>query len=324
MTALAGFLIFFLRKLMIALVQLFVVGTLVFSIMFIMPGDPVMLLLGSEGSATPEAIAAMRQKLGLDQPILQQYASWLGGVLRFDLGNSVLGGYSVSKLVLDNLPRTLELGFAAIIIASLIGIPVGMAAALNRGRFLDTALTSVTTFGISVPVYILGAFLIIIFSLQLGWLPSSGYMDISRNMPEHFRRLILPAFTLGFGLAASIARMTRSSMLEILNRDFIRALRAKGMSERRIIWQHALRNASIPIVTIIGLQLGNMMGGTVLVEAMFNWPGLSTLLVDAVGSRDYPVVQGSVLAIAAMFIFINLAVELLYGALDPRIRRRRA
>ena len=180
------------------------------------------------------------------------------------------------------------------------------------------------TIGISVPVYILGAMLIILFSLQLGWLPSSGYMDITRNMPEHFRRLVLPAFTLGFGLAASIARMTRSSMLEILNRDFIRTVRAKGAPESLVIWHHALRNASIPIVTIIGLQLGNLMGGTVLVEAMFNWPGLSTLLVDAVAKRDYPMVQGTVLTIAALFIFINLGVELLYSLLDPRIRRRGA
>lgn len=312
------------QRLAIALVQLFVVATLVFSIMYIMPGDPVLLLLGSESNPSPETIAAMRQRLGLDRPMLVQYVSWLGDVLRFDLGTSVLGGYSVGQVVADNLPRTLELGLAAILLAALMGVPIGIAAALNRGTFIDTALTSVSTIGISVPVYVLGAVFIIVFSLQLGWLPSSGYMDIARNAPEHFRRLILPAVTLGFGLAASIARMTRSSMLEILNRDFVRALRAKGMPENRIIWQHALRNASIPIVTIIGLQLGNMMGGTVLVEAMFNWPGLSTLLVGAVSARDYPVVQGSVLAIAALFIFINLAVELLYGLLDPRIRRRRA
>jgi peptide/nickel transport system permease protein len=236
----------------------------------------------------------------------------------------VLNSYPVINSIAANLPRTLELGLAAIIIASIIGVPLGIAAALNRGKALDTILTSLATVGISVPVYILGAMLIILFSLQLGWLPSSGYMDIARNMPEHFRRLILPAFTLGFGLAASIARMTRSSMLEILNRDFVRALRAKGAPEGRVIWHHALRNASIPIVTIIGLQLGNLMGGTVLVEAMFNWPGLSTLLVEAVAKRDYPMVQGTVLTIAALFIFINLGVELLYSLLDPRIRRRRA
>jgi peptide/nickel transport system permease protein len=323
MNALVGILVFVVQKLATALAQLFVVATLVFSIMYIMPGDPVLLLLGSESSPSPETIANMRARLGLDQPVMTQYVTWLTNIVHFDLGTSILGGYSVGQVVADNLPRTLELGLAAIVIASLIGVPVGIAAALNRGTLVDTALTSMTTIGISVPVYILGALLIILFSLQLGWLPSSGYMDIGRNAPEHFRRLVLPAFTLGFGLAASIARMTRSSMLEILNRDFIRALRAKGMSERRIIWQHALRNASIPVVTIIGLQLGNLMGGTVLVEAMFNWPGLSTLLVDAVSSRDYPVVQGSVLAIAALFIFINLAVELIYGLLDPRIRRRR-
>lgn len=312
------------QKLLTALIQLFVVATLVFSIMYVMPGDPVLLLLGAESNPTPAAVAAMRAKLGLDQPVLTQYFSWLGDALQFDLGQSVLNSYPVISSIAANLPRTLELGLAAIIIASIIGVPLGIAAALNRGKALDTILTSLATVGISVPVYILGAMLIILFSLQLGWLPSSGYMDITRNMPEHFRRLILPAFTLGFGLAASIARMTRSSMLEILNRDFVRALRAKGAPEGRVIWHHALRNASIPIVTIIGLQLGNLMGGTVLVEAMFNWPGLSTLLVEAVAKRDYPMVQGTVLTIAALFIFINLGVELLYSLLDPRIRRRRA
>lgn len=312
------------QKLFTALIQLFVVATLVFSIMYVMPGDPVLLLLGAESNPTPAAIAAMRAKLGLDQPVLAQYFTWLGDALQFDLGQSVLNSYPVINSIAANLPRTLELSLAAIIIASIIGVPLGIAAALNRGKALDTILTSLATVGISVPVYILGAMLIILFSLQLGWLPSSGYMDIARNMPEHFRRLILPAFTLGFGLAASIARMTRSSMLEILNRDFVRALRAKGAPEGRVIWHHALRNASIPIVTIIGLQLGNLMGGTVLVEAMFNWPGLSTLLVEAVAKRDYPMVQGTVLTIAALFIFINLGVELLYSLLDPRIRRRRA
>lgn len=321
---LVGSALFVGHKLLTALAQLFVVATLVFSIMYLMPGDPVLLLLGAESNPTPAAIAAMRAKLGLDQPVLTQYIAWLGNALHFDFGLSVLNSYPVASAIAANFPRTLELGVAAIIIASLIGIPLGIAAALHRGKALDTILTSLATVGISVPVYILGAMFIILFSLQLGWLPSSGYMDIARNMPEHFRRLTLPAFTLGFGLAASIARMTRSSMLEILNRDFIRALRAKGASESRVIWRHALRNASIPIVTIIGLQLGNLMGGTVLVEAMFNWPGLSTLLVEAVAKRDYPMVQGTVLTIAALFIFINLGVELLYALLDPRIRQRRA
>lgn len=316
--------LFVAQKLFTALVQLLVVATLVFSIMHIMPGDPVLLLLGSESNPPPDVIAAMRTRLGLDEPLLTQYVRWLGDAVRFDLGRSVLSGYPVSSFIAENLPRTLELAVTAIVIAALIGVPAGIAAALNRGKMLDTALTSVATVGISVPVYILGAWLIIVFSLQLNLLPSSGYMDISRNAPEHFRRLVLPAFTLGFGLAASIARMTRSSMLEILNRDFIRTLRAKGVPESRVIWRHALRNAAIPIVAIVGLQFGNLMGGTVLVEAMFNWPGLSTLLVEAVGARDYPLVQGSVLAIAALFIFINLTVEVVYGLLDPRIRRRRA
>lgn len=310
-------------RLLTALVQLWAIATIVFSIMYVMPGDPVMLLLGRDSNPTPEAIAAMRHQLGLDQPVMTQYLHWLGGVMQGNLGNS-LDGYPVSEFVASSMPKTLELAFAAILIAAIIGVPLGIAAALNRGKFLDGLLTSLSTIGISMPVYILGSLLILLFSLHLGWLPSSGYTDISRNAFLHFQKLALPAITLGLGLAASIARMTRSSMLEILGRDFVRSLRARGMRERRVIWRHVLRNAAIPIVTIVGLQLGNLMGGTVLVEALFNWPGLSTLLVTAVSNRNYPLVQGSILTIAALFIVINLCVDLLYSSLDPRIRRKRA
>jgi len=322
--SIVGALLLIIRKLLTAFVQLFVVATLIFSVMYIMPGDPVLLLLGADSNPSPEAVAAMRAQLGLDQPVLSQYFVWLWNALHLDFGKSLTNGYPVANYVMQNLPRTLELACAAIVIATLVGVPLGVAAALKRGSTRDTVLTSVATLGISVPVYIVGTLLVLVFSLKLGWLPASGYTDIGRNVVEHFRKLALPAVALGLGLAASIARMTRSSVLEILGRDFVRALRAKGMSERRIIWQHVLRNAAIPIVTIIGLQLGNLMGGTVLVEAMFNWPGLSTLLVGAVSARNYPLVQGAMLAIAAAFILINVAVELLYSLLDPRIRRKRA
>lgn len=323
MQAFSTLLIVFGSRLLTALAQLLAIATIVFSIMYVMPGDPVMLLLGRDSNPTPEAIAAMRHQLGLDQPVMTQYLHWLGGVMQGNLGNS-LDGYPVSEFVASSMPKTLELAFAAILIAAIIGVPLGIAAALNRGKFLDGLLTSLSTIGISVPVYILGSLLILLFSLQLGWLPSSGYTDISRNAFLHFQKLTLPAITLGLGLAASIARMTRSSMLEILGRDFVRSLRARGMRERRVIWRHVLRNAAIPIVTIVGLQLGNLMGGTVLVEALFNWPGLSTLLVTAVSNRNYPLVQGSILTIAALFIVINLCVDVLYSLLDPRIRRKRA
>lgn len=310
-------------RLVTALVQLWVIATLVFSLMYIMPGDPVLMLLGPDSNPTPEAIAATRAQLGLDQPVLSQYVKWLGGAVRGDLGTS-LDGYPVAQYIGNGVFKTLELAFAAILVASLIGVPLGIAAALHRGRFLDGLLTSIATLGISVPVYILGSLLILGLSLKLGWLPASGYTNMSRSVAMHFEKLILPAVTLGFGLAASIARMTRSSMLEILGKDFVRSLRARGMSERRIIWRHVLRNAAIPIVTIVGLQLGNLMGGTVLVEALFNWPGLSTLLVTAVSNRNYPLVQGAILTIAALFILINLCVDLFYALLDPRIRRKRA
>ncbi|MBY5666882.1 ABC transporter permease [Rhizobium leguminosarum] len=323
METLSTFVITLGSRLITALIQLWAIATLVFSIMYIMPGDPVLLLLGPESNPSPETVAAMRQQLGLDQPVLSQYLKWLGNAATGDLGNS-LDGVPVVEYVTSSLPKTIELASAAIVLAAIIGVPVGIAAALRRGRFLDGLLTSLSTLGISVPVYILGSLLILLLSLKLGWLPSSGYTDISRNAFVHFQKLTLPAVTLGLGLAASIARMTRSSMLEILGRDFVRSLRARGMRERRVIWLHVLRNAAIPIVTIIGLQLGNLMGGTVLVEALFNWPGLSTLLVTAVSNRNYPLVQGSILTIAALFILINLCVDILYSLLDPRIRRKRA
>lgn len=324
MTGLFGFISFLFRRLLTACVQLFIVATVVFSVMRVMPGDPVMLLLGTETNPSPETVAAMRHQLNLDLPFLEQYSGWLERVVHLDFGNSLTNNFPVADYVADALPRTLELALAAIIIGTLIGVPLGIAAALHRGGWLDSALTSLATLGISVPVYILGSLLIVVFSLRLGWLPSSGYTDIGRNAVEHFRRLAMPAFTLGFGLAASIARMTRASMLEILGRDFVRALRAKGIPERMVVWKHVLRNAAIPVVTIIGLQLGNLMGGTVLVEALFNWPGLATRLVNAVQNRNYPLVQGSILVIAALFIAINMGVELLYGVIDPRIRRRRS
>jgi len=310
------------RRLATVAVQLWLIATLVFSVMYVMPGDPVMMLLGSESDPSPEAVAALRARLGLDQPVLAQYLVWMRQAISFDLGASLLNGYPVIDTIRDNLPRTLELALAAVLIAAVIGIPLGLLAALYHGKRLDTVLTSFATLGISLPVYILGALLILLFALELRWLPASGYMDISRNASEHFRRLALPAITLGFGLSASITRMTRSSVLDILTRDFVRTHRAKGMPEQRVIWRHVLRNAAIPIVAIIGLQLGNLMGGTVLVEAMFNWPGLSTALVDAIQNRNYPVVQGIVLTIAALYIFINQAVEAIYAVLDPRVRRR--
>ncbi len=312
------------KRLMTIAIQLWLIATFVFSVMYIMPGDPVLMLLGSESDPSPQAVAAMRAKLGLDQPVLSQYVTWMTGVIHFDLGASVLTGYPVIETIKENLPRTLELALAAVLVAAVIGIPLGLMAALNRGKRLDVALTSVSTIGISLPVYILGALLILLFALELKWLPASGYMDISRNAVEHFRRLALPALTLGFGLSASITRMTRSSVLDILDRDFVRTHRAKGMAKQRIIWRHVLRNAAIPIVSIIGLQLGNLMGGTVLVEAIFNWPGLSTALVGAIQNRDYPLVQGVVLTIAALYILINQTVEFIYALLDPRIRRRRS
>jgi peptide/nickel transport system permease protein len=307
------------KRVLLALLQIFVVATLVFLLIHIMPGDPVMLALGTE-HADPEAMAAMRHQLGLDKPIVTQYGTWLADLAKLDLGKSIIDESTVGSNILQRLPRTLELALAAILIASVIGILLGLISALKRDTHIDRLLTSLAALGISVPVYVLGALLIIIFSLQLKWFPAGGYIDFAEDPIKHFVKLVLPSLAIGLGIAASIARMTRSSMLEVLSKEYVQTLRAKGLPERQVIFKHAFRNALIPIITIIGLQLGNLIGGTVLIEYLFNWPGLSTLLVQSISNRDYPLIEGCILTISVLYILVNMIVDLFYAKLDPRIR----
>lgn len=307
------------KRILLSLLQIFIVCTVVFSLIRIMPGDPAVLALGTDHAVDKAAVEAMRKQLGLDRPLIIQYVSWMGGLLRLDLGNSTMDGSTVLSNIMQRLPRTLELATVAIIIATVIGVLLGLISALKRNSIFDRILTSISVCGISVPVYVLGALLIVFFSLKMKWLPSGGYVDFSENPIKHIIRLILPAFTIALGVSASIARMTRSSMLEVLDREYIKTIRAKGLPESTVIVRHALRNALIPIVTIIGLQFGNLIGGTVLVENLFSWPGINTLLVTSIGMRDYPIIQGCILAVSVIYIFVNLIVDILYGMLDPRI-----
>ena len=311
---------FFTRRLLLAAIQVLLVATIVFSFLHMMPGDPVLLVLGTDRAPDPAAVVEMRHKLGLDQPVLKQYTTWVGNMATLNFGSSIFDGESIKNYISVRLPRTIELSVVSIIIAILIGVPIGIIAALRRGSIVDVLLTSSTVLGISLPVYVVGTLLVIIFGINLKWLPASGYVAFSKDPIQHILRLILPTITLAFGLSTSIARMTRSSLLEVLNKEYIQTVRAKGLDERGVIYKHAFRNALIPVVTVVGLQLGNLMGGTVLIEYLFNWPGLSTLLVTAVSRRDYPLVQGSILVISALFIFINLFVDILYGILDPKVR----
>lgn len=314
---------YILRRLFIAVVQLFAVATIVFLVLRLMPGDPALLALGTENNPSPAVVAAMRHQLGLDLPLGVQYVTWMKGLVHLNFGNSIFYTEPVSKIIVSRFPNTIELAIASMLLAIVVGILVGIVAAMRRGRKTDILLTSATTLGISLPVYILGTVLVLAFAIKLPLFPSGGDVGITQSFFGHLRSIFLPAVTLACGLSASIARQTRSSMLEVLNQDYIQTVRAKGLHEGGVILRHVFRNSLIPVVTVIGLQLGNLMGGTVLAEAVFNWPGLSSLLVAAVGHRDYPLIQGCILVIAALFILINLVVDLTYGALDPRIRSER-
>lgn len=315
---------FILKRLSIALVMLLVVSTIVFVLVHVMPGDPVLQMLGTDSNPDPAAVQALRSQLGLDKPLPIQYKDWMLGAVHGDFGQSYSEKIPVLASIGTRLPRTLELAFAAMIFACLIGLPLGVLSALRRGKVSDLVMTSGASLGTSIPVYVLGYLLIIVFSLDLfglGFsLPSSGYKDIAKDFSGHFLRLLLPAVTLGLGIAASIMRMTRSSMLDVLSGESVRALRAKGLKNRTVIVRHVMRNAFIPVITEIGLLMGNLIGGTVLCETVFNWPGLSTLLIKAINARDYPLIQGCVLIMSAIFILTNMIVDIVYGILDPRAR----
>ncbi|MDR7428560.1 MAG: ABC transporter permease [Armatimonadota bacterium] len=299
-----------LKRVLLALPVLLGVSVVVFVAIRLIPGDPAQIMAGQ--AATEEVVRQIRQSLGLDQPLPVQYLYFLRNVVRGDLGRSLFNGAPVVEELGQRFPRTVRLALASIVVASLIGVPAGILAATRHLSWLDTLVMLVALVGVSMPVFWLGLNLILVFSVRLQWVPAFGY--------ETWRHLLLPSVTLGAASAAIVARMTRSSMLEVLGQDYIRTARAKGLAERVVVNRHALRNALIPVVTVLGLQLGTLLSGAVLTETVFAWPGIGRLLVDAVLARDYPIIQGATLLIAATFVALNLAVDLLYGLLDPRIR----
>jgi peptide/nickel transport system permease protein len=311
---------FLVKRVSLAAIQIFVVLTLVFMILHIMPGDPAILALGTDRSVDPQVVDALRHELGLDRPIGDQYVTYIRNVLKLDFGNSITDKVPVMSYIAQRIPRTIELALLSIVVASILGVTLGMIAALKRKRAADIITTSLAALGISLPVFVLGTLIILVFSLKLRWLPAGGFVALSKNPGAHYARLILPVVTLALGLAASIARMTRSSMLEVLSKEFVRTLRAKGLSGGAVVFAHVFRNALIPIVTIIGLQLGNLIGGTVLIEYLFNLPGLCSVLVKAISYRDYPLIQGCIFVMSSFYIIVNMIVDILYGALDPRVR----
>lgn len=309
------------RRVGVAVGLVWFVATFVFLAIHLVPGDPAELLLSQGGVAPdPSAVAELREKLGLDQPLLQQYAAYLAALLRGNLGSSLLDDHAVAAEIALRLPRTLELIGAAALLALVIGLPAGTFAALRAGSASDRALSALAGIALSIPVFVVGTLAILVFAQKLRWVPAGGYVPFARDPLQHLIVLAMPAATIAVGLAAIIFRMTRSSVLEVLGRDHVRAAQARGVAPARIVMRHVLRNALIPIVTVLALHLGSLLGGTVLVEYVFNWPGLSGYLVRAVELRDYPEVTGIVLTISVLFVLLNLLVDLLYAVLDPRVR----
>lgn len=285
------------------------VCTLVFLLTHLIPGDPVTAMLGE--TARPADQEALRHALGLDLPIATQYGRYLSGLLQLDLGRSFQDQRPVAEILGERLPATLQLAAAALLLALLLAVPLGLLAARRRGSLFDSAAMVFSLIGVSMPSFWLGPLLILVFSLWLGWTPVSG--------SEHPLSLVLPAVTLGTALAAVLARMVRASVLEVLGEDYVRTARAKGLSEFAVLYRHALRNAWLPVLTLVGLQLGGLLGGAVITETVFAWPGVGSLLVESIQARDFPLVQGCVLLISLVYVFVNALTDLAYARVDPRI-----
>ena len=309
---------FLLKRIASILPTLVVVSMLIFGLQQLLPGDPAKILAGEEQD--PTVVAYLRAKLHLDEPLPVRYGYWIGGVLQGDLGESVRTQQPVLSLVLQKLPVTLELALLAMTIALLIGIPAGIVSAVGRGTAWDTAANVLALWGISTPNFWLGILMIMLFSVQLGWLPASGYVSPFEDLGANLAAMIMPAFVLGNAIAAVLMRHTRSAMLQVMSADYVRTARAKGLSERVVVLKHALRNALTPIITLGALELGTLLSGAVLTEQVFTIPGFGKLIVDSVFNRDYAVVQGVVLVTATTYIVLNLLADLAYFAANPRLR----
>jgi peptide/nickel transport system permease protein/oligopeptide transport system permease protein len=299
------------RRILAVVPVLFGVTLAVFSMLFLVPGDPVKIML-AEFVTTPDQIAQMRAQLHLDEPVLKQYGRFVGSALRGDLGVSIRSRRPVTAEITENIGSTGQLALASMLVAIGLGVPLGLLAALGRNSWLDVAAMVVALLGVAMPTFWLGFLLIFVFSLHLGWLPATGGGDLLH--------LVMPAVALGMIAAAIIARLTRSSMLEVLGQDYVRTARAKGLGSGSVIVRHALRNALIPVVTVFGLQFGNLLAGAVIVETVFSRPGLGRLIVGGILAKDFPLVQGTVLFVAAAYVLINVVVDVAYAYVDPRIR----
>ncbi len=328
------------RRLLNLIPVLLGITLLVFTFLHLIPGDPAVVMAGER--ATPEQVAALREQLGLNQPLPLQYLIFLGNLLRFDFGTSIISGVPIAEEIRIRWPATFELSVGAMLVAVIVGIPAGVLAAVRKNSALDNLTMSGSLLGVSLPVYWLGLLLIYLFAVNLHWLPPSGRLSIEagfnfkpitgfyvldallqgnfKALQDVLAHLVLPALTLGTIPLAILARLTRSAMLEVLSQDYIRTARAKGLLERWVVFKHALKNALLPVVTIIGLQFGTLLGGAILTETIFSWPGIGSWIYEGILARDYPVVQGGVVFVAIAFVLINLLVDISYAFLDPRIQ----
>jgi peptide/nickel transport system permease protein len=307
-----------LRRLGATLPVMLIVAVMIFLMLRLTPGDPAAIIAGDNANA--EQVAGIRANLGLDRPILEQFAIWMGKVLTGDFGESFFFKKQVADLIADRIEPTLSLSLLTILIASAVAIPLGVWAAYRQGSWTDRVVMGFSVLGFSVPVFVIGYLLIYLFAIQLDWLPVQGYQRLAQGFGGFLERLILPAITLSVIYVALIARMTRTSMLEVLGEDYIRTARAKGQVERKVLFRHALRNAAVPIVTVVGLGVALLIGGVVVTESVYGIPGLGRLTVDAVLARDYPTIQAVILLFSFVYVLINLAVDLTYTLFDPRIR----
>lgn len=309
---------FVFKRILSAIPVLLMVAVIVFLVLRLSPGDPAVMIAGP--NASPEQLEDLRTSMGLNRPLLEQLFIWLGNIARGDFGVSLVSGKPVAELVMDRFGPTLALSITTVILAVAVAIPLGVVAAWQQGKWIDRLVMAGSVVGFSVPVFIIGYVLILIFARKLGWFPVQGYRPLSAGFGEFAIRLVLPTVTLSFPYIALIARIVRTNVIEVMNEDYIRTARAKGLAERGVLMDHALGNAAVPIVTIVGVSITMLIGGVVVTESVFNIPGLGRLVLEAVLARDYTVIQTVILLFSTIYVFINLGVDLLYGLFDPRIR----
>ena len=309
---------YILRRILLTIPVIIIVGVVVFMLVHSVPGDPAAVRLGDQ--STPDQVEQARESMGLNDPLLVQFGSWFGDALRLDFGSSFFNDQTVIEALSQRKEPTILLTLYALLIEISIGVPLGIIAAVKRDSIIDRSMMIVSISGAAIPTFFLGIVLILIFAVKLQWVPSGGYTSIFDDPVNHFRGMILPAFTLGFASAGLVARLVRSSMLDVLREDYVRTAQAKGLKYSAVVNRHALRNALIPAITVIGFSIGGLLGGAVVTETVFTIPGMGRLVVTSISRRDYPVIQGAIMIIAAIYVFVNLFVDILYAYIDPRIR----